>query len=49
MTNITSHPRIFTAYSDRIKTETIDELDNFIMQVISPTCEELLAVHEHNR
>ncbi|KAG5673233.1 hypothetical protein PVAND_003297 [Polypedilum vanderplanki] len=40
---------IFSSYADRIRTETINEFDNFIMQVVSPSHEELKGVYDHNK
>ena len=41
--------KIMLAFSDKIKTDAIDKFDNFIMQVVVPTSDEIEGVIEHNR
>lgn len=37
------------SFSERIKQEAIDSFDNYIMQAVAPSSEEIAGVHEHNR
>lgn len=41
--------RILITYSEKIKNEAVDSFDNFIIQAILPSEDEIKAVHEHNR
>lgn len=41
--------RIMALYSKKLNDKAIDELDNFIMQVICPSHDELKGVHDHNK
>jgi hypothetical protein len=36
-------------YAERIRSETIDELDNFILQTICPNSDEMKGCFEHNK
>lgn len=37
------------SFSEKIKNEAIDSFDNFIIQAIAPSTDELKGILEHNR
>lgn len=37
------------AYTTKLKNETVDELSNFVMQVVCPNLDELKGVHDRNK
>lgn len=47
--SLVTFSKIMMSFSEKLKNETIDTFDNFIVQAITPNNEEIRGVHEHNR